>query len=65
MTTTAHHTHSDVDVTAHVFGYISSDIPVGMTIREYRLLRASQRPLGLLERLGRKVRFPQRALRLA
>jgi hypothetical protein len=49
----------------HAFAYEASDIPAGMTIREYRAQRSRNRPVGRTTRLRRALRARRHALRFA
>ena len=49
----------------HPFAYEASDIPVGMTIREYRAQRARGRKPSRTRRLRHALRARRYALRLA
>jgi hypothetical protein len=56
---------SPATTSPHAFAYEASDIPAGMTIREYRAQRARTRPMGRTTRLRRALRARRHTLRLA
>ena len=56
---------SPATTSPHAFAYEATDIPAGMTIREYRSQRARNRRVGRTTRLRRALRARKHALRFA